>query len=221
MTGTLVYVMGSSGSGKDSLIAYSRNRMNANYEMTWDASESVRRGLRPVLFVRRYITRPIAAGGERHYSLTREDFQLRKSRDEFSLSWKSHGLYYGIGSEMDYSLAKGAVVVVNGSRGCLPEAVKKYPELLPVLISARPDVLRERLEKRGRESPADINERLAGSAMNVPDIPGLIRLDNSNALEDAGEFFLDLLIHLQTLRIKGFRTKPCKNQSEPEPALAA
>ena len=61
-----------------------------------------------------------------------------------------------------------------------------------MLISARPAVLRERLEKRGREKQADIGERLTGAAMDLPEIAGLIRLDNSDSLEDAGRFFLDL-----------------------------
>jgi len=192
MAGTLVYVMGPSGSGKDSLIAYVRHSLNASYALTWKSSACARSVLRPVFFARRYITRPANAGGERHYHLTREEFQLRKHRGGFSLSWESHGLCYGIGDEIDASLAAGAVVVVNGSRGYLPEALRKYPELVPVLISARPAVLRERLEKRGREKQADIGERLTGAAMDLPEIAGLIRLDNSDSLEDAGRFFLDL-----------------------------
>lgn len=198
MTGTLVYVMGPSGSGKDSLIAYARRSMNTPYALTWKPLTQT--CLRPVLFARRSITRPATAGGERHIELTQEEFQLRESRGAFSLSWKSHGLCYGIGNEMDASLAASAVVVVNGSREYLPEAIKRYPELMPVLISARPDVLRGRLEKRGREASEQIGERLLGAVMNVPDIPGLIRLDNSGILEEAGAVFADLLVLLRRVR---------------------
>jgi len=198
MTGTLVYVMGPSGSGKDSLIAYARRSMNAAYALAWNSSSHT--CLRPVLFARRYITRPATTGGERHIPLTLEEFWLFAAQDGFSMTWKSHGLRYGIGSEIDVSLAEGAVVVVNGSRKHLPEAMEKYPELVPVLVSARPDVLRGRLEKRGREASADIGERLLGASMNVPDIPGLIRLDNSGALEEAGAAFADLLVRLRRTR---------------------
>ena len=200
MTGTLVYIMGPSGSGKDSLIAYARRSMNASYALTWNTFAHARRDLRPVLFARRYITRPATAGGERHTALTQEEFRLFEAQGCFSLSWKSHGLRYGIGSEIDLSLAEGAVVVVSGSREYLPEAMKRYPELIPVLISAQPDVLRGRLEKRGRESSAEIGERLMGAAMKVPDIPGLIRLDNSDVLEKAGVVFADLLFRLRRVR---------------------
>jgi len=199
MPGTLVYVMGPSGSGKDSLIEYARRSVNGPYAQTWNAAVHTRQGLRPVFFARRYITRPAGAGGERHYSLTPEAFQLRRSRGEFSLSWESHGLCYGIGDEIDSCLAAGAVVVVNGSREYLPEALKRYPELVPVLISARPEILRERLEKRGREKQTDINERLAGAAMQLPEISGLVRVDNSGSFAEAGRAFLGLFHRLRRI----------------------
>jgi len=199
MAGTLVYVMGPSGSGKDSLIEYARRSMNVAYAVTWNISADTRQDSRPVFFARRYITRPANAGGERHCPLTREEFQLRKSRGEFSLSWESHGLCYGIGADIDSRLVAGTVVVVNGSREYLPEALRRYPALLPVLISARPEVLRERLEKRGREKQMDINERLAGAGMELPKISCLIRVDNSDSLEKAGRILMDLLIRLRRM----------------------
>lgn len=54
MRGTLIYVMGPSGSGKDSLLSALRPRL---------------RGL-PVAFARRYISRPACAGGEQHMALS-------------------------------------------------------------------------------------------------------------------------------------------------------
>jgi len=200
--GTLVYVMGPSGSGKDSLIAYVRRTLSAPYAQTWNASPWAL-GLRPVLFARRHITRPANAGGEPHHPLTREAFQSRKSRGGFALSWESHGLCYGIGNEVDLCLARGAVVVVNGSREYLPEAVANYPSLLPVLITARPEALRARLEKRGREHAADIEERLSGADMRLPDIPGLVRVDNSGSLEEAGRLFADMLHRLRRMPAPG------------------
>ena len=196
MVGTLVYVMGPSGSGKDSLIAHVRQVMSAAYTLTWNICADARAALRPIFFARRYITRPANAGGERHYPLTREEFQLRKSRGDFSLSWESHGLCYGIGADIDSYLAAGAVVVVNGSREYLPEALKRYPTLLPVLIAVRPEVLRERLEKRGRETQADINERLASATM-LPEISALIQVDNSGSFAEGGRIFSDLFQRLR------------------------
>jgi len=190
--GTLVYVMGPSGSGKDSLLDYARRRLNNFHSLTWNTSANIHKELRPVFFVRRYITRPAGSGGERHYPLTMEEFQRLRFLGEFAMSWESHDLRYGVGAEIDYMLAAGAVVVVNGSREYLPRALKKYPALAPVLISASTEILYERLEKRGRETVEEIRERLAGVSMEVPDIPGLIRLDNSGNLEEAGHRFTEL-----------------------------
>ena len=198
MTGTLVYVMGPSGAGKDSLLAYARRGMSAAYAQTWNAPAQARQGLRPVLFARRYITRPADAGGERHHAVTPEAFQQLEAGGAFALSWESHGLRYGIGREADATLAAGAVVVVNGSREYLPAAAKKYPGLTPVLISARTEALRERLQRRGREAPEDIDERLAGADMKLPEATAsLIRLDNSGTLEETGQAFARLLLLLR------------------------
>jgi len=197
VTGTLVYVMGPSGSGKDSLMAYARRKMNTAYALTWNASTYARQGLRPVMFIRRHITRPASAGGERHTPLTREAFQSRRKQGQFAMAWESHGLCYGIDRELDVHLAEGVVAVVNGSREYLPEAMKKYPELVPVLISVVPEVLRERLAKRGRESSTGIGERLLRATMPMPEVPGIIRLDNSDALEKAGDVFAGLLTCLR------------------------
>lgn len=197
MTGILLYVMGPSGSGKDSLTARVRRNLSGSYARTWNAAVDSRRGLRPVFFARRHITRPADAGGERHYPLTREEFQLRKNGNEFALSWESHGLCYGVGRDIDSRLADGALVVANGSREYLPEALKKYPTLVPVLISVRPEVLRVRLEKRGRENAEDIEKRLAGATVSPPDIPDLIVLDNSGDLDEAGRLFTNICDRLR------------------------
>ncbi|MDR2892653.1 MAG: phosphonate metabolism protein/1,5-bisphosphokinase (PRPP-forming) PhnN [Deltaproteobacteria bacterium] len=215
MLGTLIYVMGPSGSGKDSLISYARKQISASCAQTLNAAPkaaantaataviNAQPGLRPVLFVRRYITRPAKAGDEHHTPLTREEFQQRREQGDFALFWKSHGFCYGVSKDIDLRLAEGAVVVVNGSREYLPAALKKYPNLLPLLISVRPEVLRARLEKRGREQAADIEKRLAQAAMPLPEMPGpigqtkMICLDNSGDLEKAGQRFVELLESLR------------------------
>jgi ribose 1,5-bisphosphokinase len=69
----LIYVMGPSGSGKDSLLGYARERV---------------RDL-PVAFAHRYITRPVSAGGENHVALTRPEFRIRQRAGLFALDWES------------------------------------------------------------------------------------------------------------------------------------
>jgi ribose 1,5-bisphosphokinase len=85
-------------------------------------------------------------------------------------------------------------VVLNGSRAALDSAAARYPDLLPVLIEASPEVLRQRLQKRGRETGEEIEERLKRTAA-LPALahPRLQRIDNNGPLEDAVEQFVGLL----------------------------
>jgi ribose 1,5-bisphosphokinase len=145
MTARLIYVIGASGSGKDTLMTYARERLA---------------GEPGVCFAHRYITRPAAAGGENHVALTPEEFRARQAGKLFALHWASHGLQYGIGIEINQWLAKGIHVVVNGSRDYLTEARRLYPELMPVSIEVSADVLRQRLLARGREDAQAVEQRL-------------------------------------------------------------
>ena len=54
----------------------------------------------------------------------------------------------------------GATVLFNGSRAALPAMRQIYPDLRVFVISVSPDVLAERLHKRGRETACEITKRL-------------------------------------------------------------
>ena len=114
----------------------------------------------------------------------------------FALSWRANGLAYGIPRQIDGWLAAGQDVLVNGSRGYLPQARLRYPALIGVLAHGRrPPVLRERLLRRGRESIEQIEQRLARNAQfdaAAAERDGLHLLDNSGALEWARDNLLAL-----------------------------
>lgn len=172
MAAPLIYVVGASGSGKDSLMQYCRQRLA---------------GTSSIQFAHRYITRDAHAGGENHVQLSQVEFDARCQSGLFALHWASHDQHYGIGIEINQWLAKGVTVVVNGSREYMPEARKRYPELLAVWIDTAPEVLRQRLRARGRESEALIEARLArhqGMAKSGSD--GII-ISNDGVLADAGD----------------------------------
>ena len=159
MRGTLIYVMGPSGSGKDSLLSALRPRL---------------RGL-PVAFARRYISRPACAGGEQHMALSAGSILSMEAQGRLAMRWSSHGCQYGIGRSIDGSLEHGICVIVNGSREYLPEALRRYPDLLPVLVEVEPAILRQRLLARGREQGKDLEERLQRALAPLP-AAGLERL---------------------------------------------
>lgn len=178
--GRLVYVIGPSGAGKDSIIAYARDRLGA---------ESDRH-----VFARRHITRPADSGGEDHIPITHDAFARDCAAGRFVLHWHGNGLGYGVGGEIDLWLQAGRHVVLNGSRGYLAEAQAVYPGLLPVLVRIDPAVLRRRLSARGRETPEQIEARIQRAAeLEAVDHPALVTISNNGPLEHAGESFLALL----------------------------
>ena len=175
----LIYIMGPSGSGKDALMREARALLPAEA---------------PVAFAHRYITRPADAGGENHVALSRAEFAMRRRLGLFALCWDSHGFSYGIGREIDLWMERGLDAVVNGSREALPGAVRAYPDLLPVLVVVTEEVLRQRLGARGREGAEEIEERIARVRMPVPEIPGLVRFDNSAPLGEAGKAMAEIIL---------------------------
>ena len=178
----LFYLIGASGSGKDSLMAYARKHLPE------DAA---------IVFTHRYITRAVNYGGENHIELTEKEFLARMEKQCFALSWYSHKTFYGIGNELNQCLASGLDVVVNGSRAYLAEAKKIYPGIQPILISVYPEILRRRLEQHGRETPEVINNRLRQAHILEQKLSQtkLIKIHNNGTLKQAGEQFISILTH--------------------------
>ena len=181
-TGRLIYVMGPSGAGKDSLLGFVRERIGAQ-----------------VMFAHRYITRPVS-DGENHVALSHEEFLARLTNGVFSMHWESLGLHYGIGVEIDAWLTRGLPVVVNGSRQHAPAALERYPFTQFVHIHASPTVLAARLERRGREDSRQMEARLARRpALSLPEEARLITIDNSGLLSEAGQQLLAAITQQQQL----------------------
>lgn len=181
MTGKLIYLMGPSGSGKDSLLNASRSRLEAM-------------GCR---IARRVITRSAEATGEDAQAVTPVEFEALREAGGFALHWRANGLGYGIPREIDDWLAAGRHVIVNGSREYLPKARQKYPELTVILLAVTPGVLSRRLLARGRESLGEIEARMARNSTlrnaAAHDAERTLHLDNSGSLEDSASAFVSLV----------------------------
>lgn len=181
MDGRLIYLMGPSGSGKDSLIDAARGPLQAlGCEV-----------------VRRVITRSAESAGEDAEGVTPEEFERRREEGGFSLFWRANGLDYGIPVEIDQWLKNGRHVLVNGSRGYLSIALERYPTMLPVLLTVKDGVLRERLVRRARESLEDIDARLRRNQLFAGEDPigdtQIFRLDNSGDLAATVSNLLSML----------------------------
>ena len=180
MSGRLIYVMGPSGSGKDSLLRQARATLAARPG-----------GLERVCFAHRYITRPVSLDAENHIALSPAEFQARRRAGLLALHWHSHQLDYGIGLEVEQWLARDLTVVVNGSRAHWPAAQRRFPQLRPVLVSVSPETQRRRLLARGREGVAAIEARLARTAeLAAPFAKGALLIRNEGSLAEGSEQLL-------------------------------
>lgn len=177
-SGRLVLVVGPSGVGKDSVL---------------DGARAALAGRDDVVFPHRVITREAGLGGEDYVAVSPQTFAAMQARGDFALSWAAHDLQYGIPATIDADLAAGKQVVINVSRAVIDATRTKYPGLLVVLITATPDILRRRLTARGRETPAEIEERLARAAAFKLAGPDVVVLNNDGALADTVARFTGLL----------------------------
>lgn len=196
--GTLVLVVGPSGAGKDSLIEAARQQLPATR----------------FVFPQRIITRRDDSGAEDSDYVSPEDFRQRAEAGAFALYWQAHGHHYAIPRSIYDDLAEGCHVVVNVSRAVIEQARHRYPRRLVCVVTANPQVLRQRLLARGREMEADIDSRLNRALAEMPEGDDVVRIPNDGLLPEAVRDFIATLEHLERSRAKaGSSLLPGRNHS--------
>lgn len=166
--GTLFLVVGPSGVGKDSVIDGVRTRLAGDPRY---------------VFLRRYITRPEDSGGEDHLPIDVDAFEAARSAGAFSLSWEAHGLRYALPASLDDILASGRHAIANVSRSVIGEARHRYPPVRVLNITAKPETVRKRLEARGREDAAEIEERVRRVVAFDPGSSDVVSISNDGPLD--------------------------------------
>jgi len=141
----LILIVGPSGAGKDTLMNGARTALADDPRFR---------------FVRRVITRPGDMGEEAHESVTEQAFELRREAGDFALTWRAHGLHYGVPADISMDLARGRVVIVNVSRAVVGEAASRFPTSI-IEVAAPVNVLARRLAARGRDDAVDVARRLS------------------------------------------------------------
>ncbi|MGE0153813.1 MAG: phosphonate metabolism protein/1,5-bisphosphokinase (PRPP-forming) PhnN [Reyranellaceae bacterium] len=179
MSGAVAYVMGPSGAGKDTLLSYARQRLAGS----------------AVVFAHRYITRQ-PSPDENFVSLSEAEFAARAERGLFAWHWQAHETRYGIGVEIEAWRAKGCTVVVSGSRDHYAHALADDESVTPVLVTASPAIIGDRLRRRGRDSEAQIEERLSRAALFELAHARLRIVRNDGPVEDGGEALVAILRNL-------------------------
>ncbi|WP_116132096.1 phosphonate metabolism protein/1,5-bisphosphokinase (PRPP-forming) PhnN [Tropicimonas sp. IMCC34043] len=175
MAGRVFAVVGPTGAGKFTLM-----------------TEALRRR-HDISIVERVITRPPDANGEVFDSVDTEEFLRRKQAGAFVLDWETDGVKFGIPANIDKAIAEGRDVLFSASRGVVGQAWEVFPGLAVVHVTASLPVLASRLAARGGESWAEIAERLARAAYEIPYGPSIRVVENDGRLEDAVAKFLAAL----------------------------
>ena len=177
-SGCFVAVVGPSGAGKDTLLDFARAELLNERE---------------IHFVRRVVTRSAAAGGEDHDTLGQAEFDTASKEGAFAVSWHAHGLSDGLPAEIDRHMAAGMAVVGNLSRAALPQLRERYANVSVVLVTAEPEILADRLAARGRETRAQILDRLSRLSGEAGRVPGAIEIANNAKPDEAGRQLVGLI----------------------------
>lgn len=176
-TGMMVVVVGPSGAGKDTLIGRAAEYFD---------------GRTDVHFARRVITRGADAGGEDHVSVSEGGFDAMERAGSFAISWDAHGLKYGSRPPFARNWHR-ATSSSPTARGRYSIASRRPSRLTIINVTARPEVLAERLEARGRETRADILKRLERGSLTVQGDFDVVTIDNSGTLDSATHAMIDAL----------------------------
>lgn len=153
----LIFIVGKSGSGKDTLMRESMRLLK---------KKDI-----PVTVLQRFITRASDKNEESIY-ITKEEFLKRKELNEFALSWFIFGNWYGIPRKsIDTLVKRGDIVLINVSRNILHKARESYPQCKIVLVEVPISISKERVMSRGRDMGEDYEDRLARMQETEIDMP--------------------------------------------------
>jgi phosphonate metabolism protein PhnN/1,5-bisphosphokinase (PRPP-forming) len=180
MSGQWVFVCGPSGAGKDSVMSWAAQQLAARTEL---------------VFARRMVTRPRHQGSD-HDPVSVTQFGKLASQGQLAWQWQAHGFCYGVDAAYTRQVSSGKVVVVNGSREhCM--GLEGHPKVKVVQITTDAQTLIERLAQRGRESPHEVNQRLARNA-KFTQWHADFTVFNQGELADAGLRLVDYLVEVAT-----------------------
>ena len=172
--GTLILVMGPSGAGKDTLIEGARDRLGNNPRYS---------------FPRRIVTRSPSCG-EDHDEIDANGFERLRASGSLALAWSAHGLSYGLPASIEGDLSAGRHVIANVSRGVTVQAQHRFSPLGFILVTAPLPLLLERIAGRGRETLAEIAERMRTAGTPETIARHAITVTNTGTVEEGVEAFL-------------------------------
>ncbi len=180
MSAKVIYVMGPSGVGKDSLL----NCLRVHVQ-TFQPTPALH-------FARRTITRAAGDASEDHESVRHEDFAQLAQLGAFALHWQAHGLHYGV--RHTEIANRNGWVIVNGSRAYVQEARERFPGMAVLHVSAPESLVRQRLLSRQREAAVEVEARVLRSQSAAVDVAaGDLQIGNAGSLEESTSMLCQML----------------------------
>ncbi|MHA1993623.1 MAG: hypothetical protein ACW97Z_03715 [Candidatus Hodarchaeales archaeon] len=172
-TDLLVFVVGTSGSGKDSVMREAVSYLN---------SQSI-----PASTLKRVITRT-PDKNEDSIFMTVDDFLNRKKNNEFALSWHIYDNWYGCGwPPIKNAINQRQILLINVSRNILFKARKVFPNCLIILVTVPVEIAESRIKRRGREDEKGLQTRMS-RMKNKIEIPSPnLTLKNTGNLNKTAE----------------------------------
>ena len=167
--GSLILVVGPSGSGKDALLRGAQQALAVDSRF---------------VFPKRIISRE-ADTSESHIPVTDDEYSRMLNNNQFALHWQAHGLSYGIPVAINSLIQSDRAVVVNASRTIIAEARTRYLRPGLIAVDCRSALRAERIAKRGREGAVELRARLSRSPQGFNQATADVLIDNSGDLDSA------------------------------------
>ena len=172
-----IYMVGGpSGAGKDTLLLAARAELRKRDDGGG------------VAFVKRKITRAADKCTDLETPVTEAAMDAGQAKGEHAFYWEAHDTKYAIPKrDLDAALAAGKRAVLNVSRGVVADCVARYEssrcEVYFLNVSASASVLTQRLLKRGREPPEEVEKRVARAKLAEPQGAHVIHILNEGSKE--------------------------------------
>jgi ribose 1,5-bisphosphokinase len=133
--------------------------------------------------------------------MSKEEFQKEKSKGTFGIHWEAYDFLYGIRNSLIINpLNEGKNVLLNISRSKIVEAQERYGGKYNVVvleIKGDPEMIRNRLKKRGRETDEQIDARIARDIEQSKKVSEnakkLITIKNDGTIEEGIDKFVNAL----------------------------
>lgn len=167
----LIFVVGTSGSGKDSVM-----RETLNY-------------LRNQGITCRLLTRIITRKSDvNEKSIYMTVDQFKNHLNDFGLYWNVYDNWYGCPkADIEETMVQRELLLINVSRAVLHEARRKYPLCKIILITVPTETAELRIKKRGREDEIGFEKRLERMKTIVDMPPPDLVVQNIGDLHETAE----------------------------------